>query len=273
MVDLFAHPATLVALGLIIGFVGSLVGVGGGFLMVPYFTLLLGWSPATAVGTSLAVIVANASSGVLGFARQRRIDFLVGTILGIATIPGAVLGKLANAHLPSAGFKVIFGVMVAVAALVTALFRAGNRPGLAWFRRGRQRRFSDAFGETYDYSLNLWSAAAASVFMGFVSGLFGVGGGFIHVPLLILLYGMPAHVAMATSHYVLVITTGVGAVEYAITRHVNVSAFVWMGGAAFLAAQLGVRTAARLSGRFLRLALAAVLLAVAGLMIFEGIRT
>src|SRR5262245_61702191 len=107
------HPAALLGLGLIVGFVGSLVGVGGGFFMVPWFTLALGWCNLAAVGTSLGVITANATSGAIGFARQKRVDFLIGSVLGLSTLPGTWLGKVAAEHVGSSAFKVAFGVLVA----------------------------------------------------------------------------------------------------------------------------------------------------------------
>ena len=88
-VDLPLHPAVLVPFGILIGFFGTLVGVGGGFFMVPYFTLAGGFPPVRAVGTSLGAIVFNAVSGSIRWTFQRRIDWVVATAFALAA---AVLG-------------------------------------------------------------------------------------------------------------------------------------------------------------------------------------
>jgi len=240
--------------------------------MVPYFMLALRWPHVAAAGTSLAVIVANATSGVLTFARQKRVDFVVGSALGLATIPGTWLGNIAGERVGGPAFKIAFGILVAVAAWLTVSFRGGGHAGLAWFRRGIRRRFEDAGGGSYDYSVNLWSAVVLSVAIGFLAAFFGVGGGFIHVPMLILLYGLPTHIAMATSQFVLAITAAAGAAGYAWGGHLVWPALLWMGAGAVVGAQIGARTAAKRSGWALRRIFAALMLVVAAVMIWSGLR-
>ncbi len=268
---MLSHPATLAAFGIIVGFVGSLVGVGGGFLMVPYFTIGLLFSKEQAVGTSLGVIVANAGSALLGYARQRRIDWRVGAVLGLSALPGTLFGQRTNFKMDAVAFDFTFAGLVAIAGVLTVAFRAEDRPGLAWFRRGARRRLVDATGTTFEYDMNLWVAAAASVAVGFVSSLFGVGGGFLHVPMLILLYGVPVHIAMPTSALALAITTAGGVVQYALAQRVDLQTLLYVGLGAFLGAQAGVLVAPRLSGRALRWALAGLLAVAAGTMIWRGL--
>jgi hypothetical protein len=269
---MWSHPAVLAAIGLVVGFLGSLVGVGGGFFLVPAYMAGLGFLHPKAVGTSLGVVIANAASGTTSYARQHRVDWLVGLILGIATFPGTWLGKEVATRLPQNAFTISFGAYCAVVAFLLVTVRPENRPGLGFFRRGLVRSVTDAKGTRYDYAINLWMAAILSVPVGFLSALFGVGGGVVHVPLLILLFGVPAHVAVATSGFALLLTSAVGTMQYAVAGLVDPRVLLWSGLGAFAGAQLGPRAAERLSPAALRLILAAVLVGVGAWMIYKGVR-
>lgn len=250
------------------------MGVGGGFFLVPFFISRLGFDHPLAVGTSLGVVVANASSGTIGYARQKRVDWAVGLVLGLATLPGTVLGKFVATRIAAAPFSVAFGAVTALAALLLVSVRSENRPGLAWFRSGMKRRIVDAKGEAHEYGINIVVAALLSVVIGFASSLFGVGGGFIHVPLLVLLFGVPLHIAVATSAFALLLTSAGGAAQYAVERPplVDPRVLLWAGLGAFLGAQLGARAAERLKPGVLRLVLAVVLVGVGGWMIYHGVK-
>lgn len=269
---MWSHPAMLAVVGFAVGLMGSLVGAGGGFFLVPFFISRLGFAHPLAVGTSLGVVVANASSGTIGYARQKRVDWLLGLILGLATLPGTYVGKVVALQIKATQFSVLFGAMTALAALLLVSFRAENRPGLAWFRSGLKRRLVDAKGETHEYGVNLPVAIVLSVAIGFTSSLFGVGGGWIHVPLMVLLFGVPMHVAVATSGFALLLTSAGGAAQYAVDSLVEPRVLLWAGLGAFLGAQFGARAADRLRPAALRLVLAAVLVGVGGWMIYSGVK-
>src|SRR5215470_2431389 len=114
----FAGAVIMVVLGALIGAFGTLIGAGGGFLLVPI--LLIGYHvpPATAVGTSLALVFLNATSGSLAYLRQRRVDLALGWRFAAATVPGAVGGAYLTRALSSSVFSWVFGaVLVAIAVL------------------------------------------------------------------------------------------------------------------------------------------------------------
>jgi hypothetical protein len=186
-------------------------------------------------------------------------------------MPGTYFGKVVALRIEASNFQVAFGAVTALAALMLVSFRAENRPGLAWFRAGLQRSLVDAKGETHTYGLNVLIAVVLSVMIGFVSALFGVGGGFIHVPLLILLFGVPPHIAVATSGFALLLTAAAGATQYAVDGLVDPRVLLWAGIGAFLGAQFGTRAAERLSPAALRVVLAMVLVGVGGWMIYSGV--
>ncbi|MBI4565740.1 MAG: sulfite exporter TauE/SafE family protein [Planctomycetes bacterium] len=273
--SLATHPLALAVVGFIVGFIGTLVGVGGGFFMVPYFLMVAGLSKLTSVGTSLAIIVLNAVSGSVRWGFQRRIDYRIGIAFALATIPATWLGREAAVRIHSNAFKIAFAAVVALAGMYLAkpVSPAADGRRFRWFRHGIRREFTDAFGIRHGYDVNMMFGVAASVAIGFLAALFGVGGGFLHVPMMIVLYGMPAHVAVATSQFVLAITASAAAVGYAllIPPAIDGTALLWCGGGAVLGAQAGAALAPRVAAVWLRLLLAAILGIVALGMLAGGL--
>lgn len=181
--------AGLLIIGFVVGGIGTLIGSGGGFLLVPTLLLLDPHiTPEVAAGISLAVVFFNASSGSIAYARMGRVDFRAGTIFAIAAIPGAIIGAYTTAHIPRRVFDGIFGFLLIAACLylLTTSREKADKPS------------------TGDYNLGLGIAISTGV--GFVSSLLGIGGGIIHVPALTQALKFSVHKATATSHYVLSIT-------------------------------------------------------------------
>jgi hypothetical protein len=274
MSDLGFHPAVLAGFGAAVGFLGTLVGVGGGFFMVPYFSFVGGFSSLRAVGTSLGAIVLNATSGSTRWAIQRRIDWPLGIGFALATLPGTWLGREAGRRIDSSAFQIGFAIVVAAAAASILLVAPseGNASRLAWFRRGLRRDFVDAFGTRHTYEVNFLFGLAVSLAVGFLAALFGVGGGFLHVPVMVVLYGMPVHVAVATSQLALAVTAAGGAAGYALLSppEVDWRTVLWVGGGAALGAQAGAFAAPRMAASGLKRILAVVLFGVAAAMAADG---
>ena len=206
----------LLPLGLLIGAFGTLIGAGGGFILMPIL-LLVYPSEKTELITaiSLAVVFFNALSGSYAYARMKRVDYKSGIAFSIATIPGAILGALTTAYVPRRAFDLIFGVLMVVAAVFLWLsakeeHSTSPSPKIAPVSekattRLTERHLVDAEGVHYRYAFDLRLGIILSVFVGYLSSLLGVGGGFIHVPALSRLLNFPVHIATATSHFVLAI--------------------------------------------------------------------
>jgi uncharacterized membrane protein YfcA len=206
----------LLPLGLLIGAFGTLIGAGGGFILMPIL-LLVYPSEKTELITaiSLAVVFFNALSGSYAYARMKRVDYKSGIAFSIATIPGAILGALTTAYVPRRAFDLIFGVLMVVAAVFLWLSAKEDHstspsPKFAPVSekattRLTERHLVDAEGVHYRYAFDLRLGIILSVFVGYLSSLLGVGGGFIHVPALSRLLNFPVHIATATSHFVLAI--------------------------------------------------------------------
>ena len=206
----------LLPLGVLIGAFGTLIGAGGGFILVPILLLVYPHEKTELItAISLAVVFFNALSGSFAYARMKRVDYKSGIIFAIATIPGAILGALSTAYVPRRAFDLIFGVLMVVAAVVlwlSAREEHSTRPAPKISpvsekatTRLTERHLVDAEGVHYHYVFNLRLGVILSIFVGYLSSVLGVGGGFIHVPALSRLLNFPVHIATATSHFVLAI--------------------------------------------------------------------
>jgi len=180
----------LAPIGFAIGAFGTLVGAGGGSILVPVLLLLKPHAtPASLTSISLAVVFFNAYSGTIAYMRMGRIDYYAGTLFTLAGVPGAVLGVILVHHLPRFLFDPVFGALL----LLIGGF-------LVYSPLGAVR--SKHEGEVMTH-LRQRMGAVGSAYIAVFSSLLGIGGGIIHVPFLIRVLKMPAHTATATSHFVL----------------------------------------------------------------------
>ena len=210
-VNAFLPYLGLAAIGLLVGAYGTLIGAGGGFVLVPLLLLLYPHeSPTRLTAVSLAVVLANSSSGSLSYYRLRLADYKSGVWLAIATVPGAILGAIVVARIPRTQFELIMGLTLLIAGIYLAVRPRGRFPLLSSAIFSVQRTITDSQGSIHRYRFNLGLAMAVSVVVGFVSSLLGIGGGIIHVPLLATFFNFPEHIATATSHFVLIFTSGAG---------------------------------------------------------------
>jgi hypothetical protein len=256
----------LCLLGLGVGTFGTLVGAGGGFILTPALLLIYPHStPELLTAISLVAVFFNASSGSAAYAYQRRIDYRSGAIFALATLPGAIVGVLVAGRVSRPLFDVLMGIALAGLG-VWLVVGPGERlqPELG---PGTPRTLVDRRGETYSYRARVGLGAALSVVVGFVSSFLGIGGGVVHVPVLVSLLGFPTHIATATSHFVLAFMA-----LTAVATHVYEGSF--SGGAGVdraaaisvgivIGAQAGAHLSQRLSSTVIHRLLAFGLLALA----------
>ena len=257
----------LMALGFLVGAFGTLIGAGGGWLLVPILLLGYHFPPSDAVGTSLALVFLNALSGSIAYLRQRRVDLSLGGKFAAATIPGAVGGAYLTRVLSLYVFSLAFAVVLLVIAVL--LFS-----GIAAVPSARadQRQIIDARGESHVYGVDTWKGVLVSLLAGFLSSVLGIGGGIVHVPFLIIACSLPVHVATATSHFVLSISAFVGAATFFALGHVNLKTAGLMGIGILLGAQLGARVSLRTSALSIRRILAGSLAIVGVRMVIHALR-
>ncbi len=265
----------LIPLGFAVAAYGTVIGSGGGFILVPALLLLFPeYGPEKATAISLAVVCANAISGSLAYARHRQIDYRTGLLFAAAAAPGVVAGALLVQHVPERAFSVMFGVLLL--ALAASSLRRAPMP-LRQPLSGRGvvvRTIVLPDGRTFRYRYRLWQGVLLSLAIGFVSSLFGIGGGVMLVPAWIQLIRMPVHFAVATSQFTLVFMTG-GAT--ALHLGSGTLAGEQLAQAAVLAvgavagAQVGARIAQRLRGRTVQALLALALVVLAARLLVRGL--
>jgi uncharacterized protein len=258
--------ALLVLLGFGVGVFGTLVGAGGGFILTPILLVLYPHdSPRTITAISIAVVFCNASSGSIAYARQRRIDYRSGLVFAFATLPGSIVGALAVGSVSRRAFDALMtAVLVGIAAWLFVGARVEHEPE---HRRGTLRLIVDREGTEHAYRVPVVLGAVLSVAVGFVSSFLGIGGGIIHVPLLVQVLGFPVHIATATSHFVLAAMSGAATVTHALRGSYRVGhglrRSLALSAGVIVGAQVGARVSLRLSGRLIQYLLAGALLILA----------
>ncbi len=201
--------AGLALLGFAVGAYGTVIGAGGGFILVPVLLILYpDYEPEQLTAISLAVVFANTVSGSGAYARQKRVDYLTGVIFAAASAPGVIAGALVVHLIPQRLFSAMFGVLLMGLGYIAF---SGRHEAIRAPIRGRGvlvRRLTDPEGRTYVYAYRIWQGVAISAGVGFISSLFGIGGGGIHVTAMIIVLHFPVMYAVATSHFVLMFMSG-----------------------------------------------------------------
>jgi len=237
-------------IGLFVGAFGTLIGAAGGFLLVPVLLFLYPQdTPATITSITLSVAFFNALSGSIAYGRLRRIDYRSGLLFSMATVPGAVIGASITASLSRGIFQTIFAVVLLLVAGYLMVRPERRSSGVA--ASGHTvREITDSHGNTFTYSYSRVRGIAIAFGIGLISGLLGIGGGIIHVPAMTQVLFFPVHIATATSHFVVAITTFA-----AVITHVAAGAFTEgvrrvavLSAGAIVGAQFGARLSHRVSG-------------------------
>ncbi len=269
---------TYVVLFAVVGFVagifGSMVGLGGGVFIVPVLTLFLGVPIHDAVAASLIAVVATSTGGSITYLREGLVNLRLAVSIETALALGAITGGLLGAVLDKGTLSAIFGAVMMAASIYMGLRRKASPPlSVDGAGLGRLGALYDdrELGRTVGYAVRrLPLGLFVGLVAGNVSGLLGVGGGFLTVPTLRLGMGVPMRVAAATSSFMLGVTACAGALVYlvrgAVDPVVTVPVVLGVTAGAFLGSSL----AARIRSSVLAVVLAAVLLALAVQMILAA---
>lgn len=263
-----------VLIGLAAGAVGSLVGLGGGIFFVPallYFANRLepgSMSPQMAAGTSLIVIAITALSSTLAYLKQKKVDKQSALLFFLGSAPGAIAGVYVNKLLQVNSFSLLFGLFqLAMFALMMVKDKLKPR-SINWQVK---RMFTDEEGNEYEYGYSRGVAAVVGFFIGVSSSLFGVGGGLLMVPAMIVLFRFPPHIATATSMAVIFLSSIVGSVTNVLHDNINWLYAAFLAPGAWVGGKLGAYIASRLKGKTVIVLLRIVILAIALQMIGEAI--
>lgn len=261
-------------IGLIAGAVGSLAGLGGGIIFVPALLFFVNlyepgtMTPQIAAATSLAVIAITALSSTTAYQKQKRVDSPTALLFFLGSAPGSIAGVYLNKMLQTDAFSLLFGLFqLGMFTLMMVKDRIKPR-SLDW---DVKRTFIDGEGIEYEYGYKRWIALITAFLVGIVSSLFGIGGGSLMVPALIILFRFPPHMATATSMMVIFLSAIVGSVTNVLHDQVNWLYAASLAPGAWLGGKLGAYIAARIKGKTLVVLLRVLILVIALQMIGEAI--
>jgi len=242
----------LIPLGFAAGILGSMIGLGGGVIIVPALTFL-GFPPTVAASNSLFAALSNAIASTISYSKQKRIVYSLGLKLGLLSIPGTVLGALLSTDVAPDIFKILFGfVLIASAAYIFL------------------RKKIEAKEKTISKQMMVF-AIGASFFAGIISSFFGIGGGIIFVPLMIVGMGMAMKKAAPTSQMILLFASFSGVVVHSLLGHPDFLQAGLLAVGSFFGGLVGARLSIDIKERYLQILVSVVILIAAAKLFFDSL--
>lgn len=253
------------------GIIGALVGLGGGTILVPatlFFGLELGLipdiTPQKVVGLSVIMMIFTGLSSTLSYMKDKLVDYKSGFILFIGSIPGVMIGAWINKGLDLSSFNLYFGILLMFISILL-MVRDKLKPVYWFVEHGTKTEYIDPSGNRSVYGYPIWFAILLSVGVGILSGLFGIGGGTIIVPALILLFLFPPRVAVATSMFLVFLTSIINSASHIYLGNVPWVYTIPVIIGAYIGAKLGAMLNRKMKSKTIVLILQIV-------MVFMGIR-
>jgi uncharacterized membrane protein YfcA len=241
----------LIPLGFAAGVLGSMIGLGGGIIMVPVLTFF-GFPPTSAASNSLFAAFSNSVASTISYSRQKRIEYSLGLKLGLLTVPGTILGAYISNDVTPEIFKILFGfVLIASAAYI-------------FFRKNIENREKNLSKQMMIF------AVGASFFAGIISSFFGIGGGLIFVPLMVVGMGMAMKKAAPTSQLILLFASFSGVIVHTILGHSDFLQAGLLSVGSFAGGLLGARLSIDIKERFLQFLVSLVIIGAAIKMFMDS---
>ncbi|GAA0433964.1 sulfite exporter TauE/SafE family protein [Lentibacillus halophilus] len=249
----------LLAIGIVAGGYGTIVGAGGGFIFVPALLILLQMDPIIAAGSGLVIVLINSFTGVIGYAKQKKIDYKIALTIGISAFPGALLGVWLLRVYSSQYFYVVF------ATILVGL-------GLFLLSKNGSTKRKDASTDTSTHKqpaiYDKWFVPLG-LLMGVLSSYLGIGGGWLLVPILVYVFKVPTHQATATSLLSLCLYSTVGVISQIYYGNIDWMAVVFGGTGIIVGANIGVIVSKRLSSKMVMQMLSVLLIIIGFRMYFQ----
>ena len=276
--SLFDFIVSLCLLSVVAGFFGSLVGLGGGIIIVPILTLVYHVDIRLAIGASIVSVIATSSGAAVTYVRERLANIRAGMFLEVATTVGAMTGAYLTTLLSVRVLYVLFAAVVIYSA--AAMFRKRHHTKPLVSSNDRLARYFRLDGSYYDgrerkeivYKIAGTRLGLGLMYVaGIISAILGVGSGALKVPAMDLAMRMPMKVSVATSNFMIGVTAAASAGAYFARGQINpvVAAPVAIG--VLLGAIIGSRILNRISSNYIRVLFLVVLIAIAISMLLRGI--
>jgi uncharacterized protein len=266
----------LVLIGIAASSLGSLIGLGGGIIVVPallYLGTLSSFghiTPQVAVGTSLFTMIFTGLSSTLAYMKHKTVDYKSGLIFLIGSGPGSILGAWVTEALNLKSFNLFFGLFIIFVSIV--LFLKDKLKPIPYRKnQGIVRSFTDNAGKALEYGFNPIVGIMISFVVGFLSGILGVGGGSLMVPTMILVFFFPPHVAVATSMFMILPTSILSSITHITLGNVDWLLALALVPGAWIGAKVGVFLNIKLKSKTIIIVLRTILLVIGIRLIYQGI--
>jgi uncharacterized protein len=260
------------------GGLGSLLGIGGGLIVIPALTLLLGIDIRYAIGASIVSVIATSSGAAAAYVRERMTNLRVAMLLEIGTTTGALTGAFLSGHIGGKWLYIIFGVVMGYSAIVMLRKRreaahAGAPDALADRLRLHEAYYDEAIGQDVHYRVTrTWLGLVLMYIAGMFSGLLGIGSGSLKVPAMDIAMRLPIKVSTATSNFMIGVTAAASAGVYFARGDINPFVAAPVAAGVLLGATVGSRLLGKLASRTIRIVFVVVLLWVSFQMLLRGVR-
>lgn len=241
----------LIPLGFVAGVIGSIIGLGGGIVVVPVLTFL-GVPHTISSSSSLFAAFSNSVASTVSYSKQKRVDYKTGLRLGLMSIPGTILGAVISAQATPDLFKILFAVV-----LIASCYYLFIKKNLDTKQGNLSKKM-------------LVASSVISFFAGILSSFFGIGGGIIFVPLMMIGLGLLVKNATATSQLILMFSSASGMITHTILGHADFEYALLLSIGAFAGGLLGARLSLEIKENRLRLLIVAVILIAAIKLILDS---
>ena len=244
----------LIPLGFAAGILGSMIGLGGGIIVVPVLTFL-GFPPTVAASNSLFAAFSNSVASTISYSRQKRIEFSLGIKLGLLAIPGTIFGAIISTDVAPDIFKILFGFVLIASSVYIFL-----------------RKQLESRDKIISKQLIIF-IIGSSFFAGIISSFFGIGGGIVFVPLMVVGMGMSMKRAAPTSQLILLFASLSGVIVHSILGHPDFLQSGFLAIGSFFGGLVGAKLSLSVKERNLKILISVVLLLAAGKLFFDSLNS
>ncbi|SIS43792.1 sulfite exporter TauE/SafE family protein [Salimicrobium flavidum] len=262
-------------IGFLTAFAGSIAGLGGGVILVPsllflsdYFESFSWVTPQRIVAISLIVMIFTGMSSAISYIRHKRVDFKLGALFLVGSVPGGIAGAYINGFIDGDLFSLIFGGVMIFVSLLFFLPRRQSSQSL--FKKGMER-VKTVGGEEYHYTVPISLGVILAFIVGTLSGLLGIGGGSLMVPAMILLFQLPPHIATATSMFMIFFAVIPSSVTHIGLGHVDWYRTLFFIPGAYLGGTVGAYVNRKMNAKSVEWVLRILLILIGIRLISQGL--
>jgi uncharacterized protein len=233
-----------IPLGFVAGLLGSIIGLGGGIIIVPVLTFF-GFSPTLTASNSIFAVFSNAAASSISYAKQKKIEYSIGLKLGLLSIPGTIFGAYLSSDITPALFKILFGLILISASIYIY-----------------SKRKIEPKNQNISKQIMIL-AIGASFLAGIISGLFGVGGGIVFVPMMVIAMGLSMKNAAPTSQFILLFASASALITHTLLGHPDFYQALLLSSGAFVGGLVGARLSLEIKESALKILISMLMVAAA----------